>query len=169
MRDEKTRRRRFSGRKAQAARRRQLHLFDNADDDGKALSPQALFDGIQRVARTRRLNDQEARRIKTETRKARRRRRAEFACQLPRPAPEHPGQSGSIRPLRRREGIDPADRQTRRKTDPRHPIRRRSAANGRRLTLDFMEGVRLQPSRQEIVAHRTAKLPRDPPPPRPGQ
>ncbi len=72
MRDEQARRRRFPGRKAQAARRRQLRLFDNADDNSEALSPKALFDRIQRVARTRRLDDQEARRIETKTGKARR-------------------------------------------------------------------------------------------------
>lgn len=153
--DEKTRRRRFPGRKAQAARRRQLRLFDNADDDGEALSPQALFDRIQRVARTRRLDDQEARRIEAEARQTRGRRRSEFARKLPRPAPEHPGlhqRRGRIRAWRPREGIDPADSKTRRKTDPRHPIRRRSAATDRRLPLDFMEGIRLKPSRQEVVA-----------------
>jgi hypothetical protein len=60
MRDEEARRCRLSGGKAQAARRRQLRLIDNADDDGEALSPEALFDRVQRIARTRRLDDDEA-------------------------------------------------------------------------------------------------------------
>jgi hypothetical protein len=175
MRDEEARRCRFSGGKAQAARRRQLRLIDNADDDGEALSPEALFDRIQRIARTRRLDDDEARWIETEARKPGRRGRAEFPRKLPRPAPQHPrpnpspnpGTShrrGSIRLFARREGIDPANGEASRKTYSRHPVSRRRTTNGRRHTLDFMKGIRLEPSRQKIIASRTAKLPTQPPP-----
>lgn len=171
MRDEKARRCRLSGGKAQAARRRQLRLIDNADDDGEALSPEALFDRIQRIARTRRLDDDEARWIETEARKPGRRGRAEFACKLPRPAPQHPrpnpGTShrrGSMSLFARREGIDPANGEASRKTYSCHPVSRRRATNGRRHALDFMKGIRLEPSRQKIIAGRTAKLPTQPPP-----
>ena len=146
MRDEKARRCRFPGGQAQAARRRQLRLFDNAEDGGKALSPQALFDRIERIARTRRLDNDEPRWIKTETGNARRRWRAQFTRKLPRPAPKYPRPnprasrgSGSICTLLHRERINSADRKTRRETDPGHPVRRRSTANGGRLAFDLMQ------------------------------
>ncbi len=57
----------FAGREAQAARRCQLDLVQDADDDGEALgealSLEAFFEGVQGVSGTGRLDDDEARRI----------------------------------------------------------------------------------------------------------
>ena len=170
MRDEEARRCRFPGRKAQAARWRQFRLVEDADDGGKALRPETFFDGIQSFARPRRLDDDEARRIKTQAEKPRRRWRAEFAGKRPRPAPQHPRSSSrmsnrrlSVCPLGRRKCIDPADSKAGSKSYPCHPVGRRSPMNGRRFTLDFVKGVRLEPSRQQPIRRRTAKLPPQPP------
>jgi hypothetical protein len=65
VRNEEARRCRFPGRKAQAARRCQFCLVENADDGGEALSPEPFFDRIQSFAGSRRLDDDEARRIET--------------------------------------------------------------------------------------------------------
>jgi hypothetical protein len=157
MRNEEARRCRFAGGQAQAARRRQLDLLEHADNDGEAMSLEAFFDRVQRFARARRLNDDEARRIKAQVGKARCRWRTEFAGKRPRPTPQHP-RCRALGPQRRKR-FSPAHREACRKADCRHPICRRSAAARRSGTLHFVNGVCFKPPRQQRVRGGTAKLP----------
>lgn len=70
VRDKKARRRRLSRSKAETARRRQIRFVKGTDDDGHALRPETFLDRIQRFAGARRLDDEEARRIKPQAGKA---------------------------------------------------------------------------------------------------
>ena len=71
MRDDETGRCHFACGQAQTARRHQIDLVENADDDGEARALETFLDGIQSFGCPRRLDNDQARRIKTEMREAR--------------------------------------------------------------------------------------------------
>ncbi len=158
MRDEKTGRPRLPGGKAEAARRRQVRFLERANDEGKALRPQPFFNRVQSLARPRRLDDDEPRRIEPEAAKPRSRRRAEFPSKRPWPAPQNP-RPRILRPACRRQLIDPANGKASGKPDPSHPIGSRRPAKSQGLAFDLVEGVRLQSGRQKRVRRRTSKPP----------
>lgn len=159
MRDEKAGCCRFPSRKAEAARRCQLDFVEHADDDGEARSLEAFFKCVQSLACTRRLDDEQPRRVETEMREACRRRRAEFAGKRLWPAPQHPRASRPRWGTPRRgiggshlgKRIEPAHRQTRRKADCRHPIPGRGAAKGGGRSFDFVNRIRFEAPRQQLI------------------
>jgi hypothetical protein len=165
MRDEETWRCRFSGGKAQAARRRQLDLVEHADHKSEARSLETFFERAQSLAGAPRLDDEQSRRIETQMRKPRRRRSTEFAGKSSWPAPQHPrlgdGErrgAGSCR----RQSFDPAHRQACRKADCRHPIPRRGTPRRRGDAFNFMNRICFKAPWQQLVERRTAELPAQP-------
>jgi len=90
MRNDQAWRRHLSGCEAQPSRGHQIEFIENADDDGETCGLETFFDRIQGIARTRRLDDDQARRIEAQMGEARQRRRTEFSGNRFRPAPQHP-------------------------------------------------------------------------------
>lgn len=156
MRDDEARRCHFAGGEAQAARRHKIEFIEDADDHGEARALQAFLDRVQSVAGTRRLDDDQACRIKTEMSKACQRGRTEFGSHRFWPAPEHPGLS--CRSRRRQRG-DPARRETYRETDACHPICRRGSSRDGGGALDLMDRICLESCGQQIVGRAAAQVP----------
>lgn len=158
MRDEKARRPRLSRGEAEAARGRQIHLFEETDDESQTLRPETFLDCMQSLARARGLDDEKARGVESHAGKPGDRWRTELRCKRPRPAPENPGRR-TYTTNRSRKPIDPPDGEAGGKPDPSHPVGRRRTPSGRRRTFDFMNGLEVEPRRQESLQSRGAKPP----------
>jgi len=70
MRNDETGCRPLPGSETQPARRHQIEFIEKADNHAEAAAFQAFLDRVQRIARTRRLDDEQTRRIETQTEKA---------------------------------------------------------------------------------------------------
>jgi hypothetical protein len=149
MRDEKAGSSHRTGSKAQTSSRRQLDFVEHTDDEGEALSFEALLDRVQSLCCARRLDDEETRRIKAKAREPGGRGHTDLAGKRPRPAPQPPWPAG-LRPGRF-ESLEATHSQTRRKADPDGPIGRRIAAGARSDALHFVNGVGLEPPRQQRI------------------
>jgi len=156
MGDDQAWRRHLTGCEAQAARRHQIEFIEDADDDGETRGLEAFFDCIQGVAGTRRLDDDQARRIEAQMSEARQRQRTKFSGNRFRPAPQHPGLAHCVLCCQR---IDPAHGETHGEAYACHPVGRRGTLGHGRRALDFVDRIRFQASRKQGIAGGAAKPP----------
>ncbi len=143
---------------AQAARRRQLDLVHDADDERKALRAQALLHCPQGICSACRFDEHPPRRTKTESGKSAPVRRPELMRELGWPAPQDAMRSirGSCKALQ------PAYGEPQRKAECRRPVAGRDARCTRRR-LHLVQRCAIERAADTAVDLGFAERPRDGP------